>query len=204
MCCGGAREIEDRVSDGTENCALVRRRQEPGVPVGGSAERPAPVVINDHVCRQVAVPTAESIGHPRPHAGEAHEDRPSVPLIVREHVVVGFPRGRVDEGQLIDDRRHTRKQVGHPRSGLAVLLEVKRTLHQRTRVSLADANLAFALQRHAVILPQVRLVIEGVDVADPTAHEEVNHLLGPRLKVRRLRKVWGIFDAFGPQAANRV
>ena len=104
----------------------------------------------------------------------------------------------VNEGQLVNDGRHVREQIGHPCTRLAVLLEVERALHQRAGITLADANLPFAFQSHPVILPQVGLVIECVHLADSATHEQVDDLLRPRLEMRRLGQVGRVLHTFRP------
>ena len=78
----------------------------------------------------------------------------------------------------------------------AVLLEFVRTLHQRSGIALPYDYLAVAFdtrnsatQGDAVVFLELGLVVEGIDVAHATAHEEMDHRLGPRLEVRGLGQI---------------
>jgi len=54
-------------------------------------------------------------------------------------------------------------------------------------IPLANLDVAVPFHRHAVVLFQRRLVIEGVHVTDAAAHEQGDHGLCPRLEVGGLR-----------------
>ena len=114
------------------------------MPVGGSAERPAAMVVDHDVRGQIAIDSPQAVRHPGAHAREAHQDHAGVPFIMREHVVIRFAGRRVDERQVVDDGRHVGEHFRYPGPGLPILFELERALHQRSRIALPCDDLAIA------------------------------------------------------------
>ena len=151
------------------------------------------MVVDHDKCGQIAVLAAEPVRHPSAYAGVTHQNHAGVPLVVREHVVIRLADGRVDKRQFVHNRRHVREQLRDPCARLSVLLERKRTLHQRARVALAHDHFAVAVdagnagpKRDPVVFFERRLVVERVDVAHSAAHEQVDYRFSSRRKMRRL------------------
>src|SRR5438093_12476406 len=101
----------------------------------------------------------------------------------------------MNECQFVDDSADVWKQVGNPLPGLPILFELVGAPHQWAGIALAYSNFAFALERLAVILLERRLIVECVDLADTTTHEQRNDRLGARLEMRLLGQEWRICDA---------
>src|SRR5271168_2105879 len=90
----------------------------------------------------------------------------------------------VDEAHVVHTLGEVWKDLADFFPALAIFLERKRRLHQR-------AGLALMLKittRHrlAVVLFENGLVIEAVDLREPTIHEKKDDVLGTRLEPRIL------------------
>ncbi len=85
----------------------------------------------------------------------------------------------MDEGNVVDMLREVRKQVRNVLAALPVLLELPFRTDHPALVLLAAATEGLHIDGLAVERVELRLVVEGVDVAGPAIHEEKNHRLGP-------------------------
>src|SRR5258706_13494036 len=80
-----------------------------------------------------------------------------------------------------------RKEVAHPRAGLAVLLELERRLHALAGRG-EEAGLRIAAGKLlAVTLLEMGLVVERVDLRGRPGHEKPDHCLGTRGEVGSAR-----------------
>ena len=79
------------------------------------------------------------------------------------------------------------KQIGYPLPALPVLLEVPRRREKRRAGG----------RRTAVVLFELRLVVEGIDVRRTSSHAKKNDALRPRCEVRRMRCQCGSFSSGG-------
>ena len=99
----------------------------------------------------------------------------------------------LDETELIGDLGGVRQKIAHPRAALAVLLErFDRREHQlplRVARHRAEAfpRQIFIGNRRPMQLLQFRLVIEQIDMRRRAIHEQINHPLRLRRKMRRDR-----------------
>src|SRR5215469_8903386 len=100
-------------------------------------------------------------------------------------MVGGPPLSRVDECQVVNNAADIGEQLRDPLPRLAILLKLVGALHQWAGVSLADQNLAMALERLAMILREHRLVVEGIHMADAAAHKQRDYGLSSGLEMRR-------------------
>ena len=90
----------------------------------------------------------------------------------------------LDEAAVVDDLRDIRKEITHPRAALTVLAKLPRACEQISSFSKLHARLG-KRKGLAMIARKQRLVVEGVDLRRTTMHEEKDHTLGARTKVRR-------------------
>ena len=95
-------------------------------------------------------------------------------------------RHRVDEGDVVHVGRDVWKEIAHPLTALAVLLELPLGADDPALALLATAALGLHVDRLTVEAVELRLVVERVDLARPAIHEEEDHALGFGREVRRL------------------
>ena len=102
----------------------------------------------------------------------------------RRDVVVGFAIKRFYEGEIIHVLRDVGIMLADPRSGLAVLLEGKRGLHERAGVAVEDID----FNALTVAFGQLGLGIEDVHGARCAFHEKPDDRLRLRRKMSDARR----------------
>src|SRR5262249_50890097 len=123
-------------------------------------------------------------GRPAAHAREALQDEAGVHLEHGRAVRVAARRQRVDEGDVIDAAREVRQQIADPLAVAAVPRPAPRTAEEVAVTALEGDDTAGARQRLAVTADQLRLVLEGVEVADGAGAEDLEDAPGLRGEVR--------------------
>ena len=86
----------------------------------------------------------------------------------------------MDEAQVIHAAGQIRQQIAHPRTALPVLTKRVNTLHQPTGLTKKTEILTASFQLGAVEAFQFGFVVEGVEVAHPTAAKHLDDALGSR------------------------
>ena len=87
-------------------------------------------------------------------------------------------RQRVQEGDVVDAATDVREKIAHPFSTLSIALEVPLGAHHAPLVALAAAAEGLHRDGLAVQGVELRLVVEGVDMARAAIHEEEDDALG--------------------------
>src|SRR5262249_1236880 len=118
-------------------------------------------------------------GDPRAHRREAGQDEAAVLHERGRAVDVALGHHGVEEADVIDTAADVRHQVADILAALAVRLPAPRALHARARNALEQFDLAGGVELLAIALDELRLVVEGIDLAGGTGHEELHHALGP-------------------------
>ena len=151
-----------------ERAAVVHRAAE----VGRRVDR--------DVARDVLVLGPQPVQQPRPQRRPRlrGELRPGVELDHGLRVRGGVGVQAADEAELVDVPRDVRVQLGDPRPGLAVLRELELRPGQRPA---PGADLA-------VVLLELRLVVERVHLGHRPVHEQEDDPLGLHREVRRPRR----------------
>ena len=130
--------------------------------------------------RQVLVDGAEAVVDPRSQAGRTaehlarihHQHRRAMQRRVRGH--------RVQEGDVVDAGRHVREEVGDPLAALSVLLEVPLGPDDHALALGTATTPGLDFDGLAIQRVELRLVVEGIDLAGSAVHEQEDHGLGPR------------------------
>ena len=110
--------------------------------------------------------------------------KPGVHLERRGRVVRALRHHRADDRELVDALRQVRQEAADPLAALAVAAEREGTLHQPARPAEEGLDLPLARQLPPVVPRQVGLVVEGVDVADAAACEDLDDPLRPRREMQ--------------------
>ena len=170
------REIEDRRAFAAQHGALVDRGHVAARPVLGARDRAARAVEHHHESRQVLVDRAEAVVRPRSERRTAeqlarvhHQHRRAVDRAVGVHAL--------DERHVVDALRRVREEIAHPRAALAVLAELPLRADHAALVLVAAAALGLDLDRLAVVLEEIGLVVVGIDVARTAVAEDEDHAL---------------------------
>ena len=183
-------QIENGLAGGTKTGALVDGRQKPGLPVLHPVDRQPGRIVEHDVGRQILILAAETISDPRP---EARQTRSHPAAVGDEQRGFMSQVGRVhrpNETDPIHLGGEVRQQLRHVHSAFTVLGKPKRTPHQCPgRPGILDLTGNLVEIRLAVISSQFLLGIEQVHLAGTTVHEQVDHRLGLRLKMRLLRRL---------------
>jgi hypothetical protein len=108
-------------------------------------------------------------------------------------VVVAFGNHRVDEGDIVNAGGEVREERTDPMARLTVAAEFKWAFHHLSRLAEKAFVLSFAFESFAVEFCEVRLVIEGVDVAHATGAKDLDDATGAGREVRE--KIWCRFGA---------
>jgi hypothetical protein len=83
------------------------------------------------------------------------------------------------ERQVVDAAGDLGEDAADPSARLAVTLERERALHHLAGCARGRLDVAPRVERLAVATVQLRLVVEGVHLADAAVHEELDHPLRP-------------------------
>ena len=144
---------------------------------------------------------------PRPY--DTHAPMHGKPFMVKPVFIwnaagVWFELGdhRVKKRQVVHALRQVREEVAHPLAALAVLLERERAFQQPAGLAEEGVDFALAGQLLSVMLCEVRLVVEGIDMADAAGAEDLHDALGLRRKVRAARSGRGGGSASPAQTAS--
>ena len=145
------------------------------------------------IARQIFRLGAQPVKHPRPHARPAGNGRARIHQRVRGIVIDRVRRHRPNDRDVICHTADVREELANVLAGFAELLKimlrpeacevVALALQLRNRLPLRDA----LGHRLAVHLPQLRLVIQRLQMTRPTRHAKMNHPLNLRL-VMQLRE----------------
>ena len=96
----------------------------------------------------------------------------------------------MDHAHLIDLLRHSGEEIRDPATALTVSLEFPRRLHDMVRRGLVAGfctdPVVGKIERLAIFGGQAWLVVEGIDVAWPSLHENEDNPLGARREVRSM------------------
>ena len=124
-CCasmpGGIRDVQHRVALRAALHALIDARQKAAAPQRLAAVGPLPRLDQHDEARQILVLAAQAVRQPRAHARPAELRRAGVEEELRRRVVELVGAHRLDDRDVVDDRRQVRQQVRYltPRSGRA-------------------------------------------------------------------------------------
>ena len=137
--------------------------------------------------RQAVVFGTETVTDPRAHAGADEVGGAGVEKERGGSVRDTLGVHALQEAQVIDHSGHVREEFGRPVAALAALLEFPKRLHhphRGTHAGLGERAGIVEVERNAVLLHHLRLVVEGIDVADTACHEQKDDALGLREMVR--------------------
>ena len=185
---GGARRVADIAQTGlnrflpgpADRRALVDRREKRAAVVPRSAVGERRTERDEG--GEIFVLRTEPIRDPRAHRGADLVRRAGVEKERRGAVRHAVGVHRPDHAIVVGEFRHVRKQLGHPASALAALLEVPHRLHDaagRARAGFGDRALIEEIEHLAVAGVKGRLVVEAVEVAHAAAHKQKDHALRP-------------------------
>ncbi len=186
----GAGHVEDRISLGPERDALVGRRQEAARPVGRAPADPGPRRQDDEP-RQVARLAAQPVRDPRAHARPTGQRRARIHEDLRRRVIELVRMDRLDDRNVIYHSRQVRQDFRNLGAAVSMAAEGESRGHQ-AGVG-ADEGIPLTLHKlggHglAVVLLERVLVVEKVELAGRSGHEQVNDSFRPGCEVRRFRR----------------
>ncbi len=170
-------EVEDRRPLRSQERPLIGRRHVATRPILGAGDRPAGGVEHDDEAGEILVDAPEPVVDPRAEAGGARLDLAGVHLEHRRAMNRRVGRHRMEEGDIVDMLRELRKECRDLLPTLPVGRELPLRPHDPSLTLLAAASLRLHLDRLAVEIVELRLVVEGVDMAGAAVHEEEDHAL---------------------------
>src|SRR5206468_3316443 len=106
--------------------------------------------------------------------GKAVHRETAVHLKRSRRVVVAPGKHRVDEAHVVRAASQVGKKAAHPGAALAVLPEIVNAFHDLPGLAEKAQVLALSFESLAVHLFQFRLVVEGVEVANAAAAEDLH------------------------------
>ena len=175
-------QVQHRLAAAAERHALVDGGQEAAAPVGVAAAGPLLAGVEDDEARQIARLAAQPVGHPGAEARPAELLRAGVHQDLRRRVVEGVGHHRFDDGDVVRHAGQVRQQLGQFGAALAVPGELE-LRPQQLRVGVDErgpvAFEQFGRRQRAVVLGQLRLVVEQLQMAGRTGHEQEDDALGP-------------------------
>ena len=177
-----------RGSVGADERALVERGQ-PAVGEMLALESRQPAGMREHhVGGQLLRLAAEAVGQPRPERRAPADDAAVVHRIERLLMIVHAGVHGADERDVVGHFAELRQQLAQLHAALAVrrkfprrAKDLRRSLREVVVFDLAGKLLPIILREH-------RLRIEEIHLRRPAHHEQRDHRLRLRLKVRRLRE----------------
>src|SRR5678815_6184333 len=92
---------------------------------------------------------------------------------------VRLGRHRHEEREVIDTFGNVRENAADPPATLAILLELEGALHDVARRAGRSFNARTGIELLAMQFDQLRLVIEGIHLADAAIHEKLHDALDP-------------------------
>src|SRR5262249_43239899 len=164
--------------------ALKHGRQEAVSPVGGALLRVAAGIGDRDVGRKVLVLGAERVAHPCAGAGKSLERESGAHEHFAGPVSVRLRGQRMDEAHLVGAFGQMGQQVRDPFAAFTALAEGPWATREVAVFALERDQLVDTRQRLAVALPEGRLVVPGVEVADSARTEDVQDATGPGGKMR--------------------
>ena len=185
-----AGHVQDRVALGPEHDPLIRARQEPVRPVGRAAADARAARHHDET-RQVVGLASQAVRDPRAHARPTRQGGAGVEEDLRGGVVKLVGRDRPDDRDVVDHPRQVRDHARQLGAALPVAGE-RESRGEQAGVG-PDEGVPLVLHdlgrdRPAVILDQGWLAVEEVELAGRAGHEQEDHPLRLRGKVRGLRR----------------
>ena len=174
-------EVGDRVAEpGSNDGALVASRQEGGVPVLGTIGG-EPTVIGQHdKAGQVFGLGTQCVADPGPCPGEPGSLEAGGLQQSGLAVDSGLAHHRMDEGQFIGAAAQCSDGVAEHLAAFAVGPEREGRSHPGPQPVLKRLDRLAEVRLLPVVLFEGRLVVEEVDVAGRTGHEQLDHSLGTR------------------------
>ncbi len=146
------------------------------------------MVGQHHERRQVVVQAAESVADPRSHPGESRQLEPSRLQIRRLAVDTGFAHQVVDECHLVGDPAEVGHRFTQQLPALAMRFEVPDRLHPGAEPILERLDVFPEVTLLTVAPHQFGFVVEQVDVAGGTRHEQLDDPLGFGTESRESRR----------------
>jgi len=141
--------------------------------------------LDGHVAGEILVFGTEAVDGPGTHARAGEGAGASECLEEGGAVVDALADHRLDEAEVVDPIANVREEVADLVAALSAGAELPLGLHQRARrVLVVERERALDGQRIAVVLEQIRLVVERVDGRRAAVHEEEDDVLGARREVR--------------------
>ena len=179
-----ARKVVDRLG-GVEGRPLECRRQKTGSPAVDARLGRAARVGDGDVCREVVVLAAQRVTGPRSHAREPLQRVAGAHVVFARAVRVRLAGERVDEAQLVRHLPDVRNEIGDLFAALTVRPERPWAPVQASLFALKGDEAAGSRQGLAVAPDELRLVVEGVNLAARPGAENHQHLLrlGPCVRV---------------------
>ena len=176
----GVGEVEYGIACAAEGYALVGGGHESASPVGGACAGAGAGVEHDEA-GEVFGFGAESVGDPGTHAGSAGSWRTGVEEDLGGGVIELVGVYGFDDSEVVDDAAEIGEHLGEFGSGLAMLFEFEGGGHHGG--VLIDEGVALSFEdgfghAAAVVFGEERFVIEEVELAGGTGHEEVDDAFG--------------------------
>ena len=187
----GGGQVQDRFAAASEGHALKTRRQEAAAPIDRAAARPARTALEHDEAGQIIALAADAVGGPRPHAWPAELAAAGVHEQLCGGVIEQVRGARFHERDVVHDRRGVREEFTHPRAGPAVLFELAPSAEEVGAMTAAHEREAFPFDKRlgnrlAVQFGEFRLVIEQLELARASGHEQINDAPGARLEMGRV------------------
>ncbi len=191
----GIGQVQNRIAGGTQRDSLKLGGEKSAGPERRAATRTARTRLQHHEARQVVSLAADAVGDPGAHAGPARSHRSGIGEQLRRTVIEILRGNATHHRQIVGNRSDVRHQFRKPEAVTAVLLEFSPGGEQLRRLLRKGVHegeaLAFQQRfrgRLAVPFLQFRLVIEQLELARCSGHEEIDDPVDPRRKVARLRR----------------
>ena len=182
-------EIQDRRPDRSHSSPLIQRRQITGLPVLHRVRRQPTVGRIEHdIRRQILILSPEPVRDPRTQRRQPGHQLARLNLEQSRLVILMRVEHRADDGDFVGVLRDVRQQLRHVQTRLAMLPKPERAPHQPAgRVGRRQVFGDVFQNRLAMTAIEFRFWIQQVDLRWSSLHEELNHSLRTRLKMRLLR-----------------
>ena len=190
---GRVAQEEDGIALGTESNALMFAGEEAAPPVAGAQGLvglvPAALGDHDHEAGQLLVFATDTVGEPSAQGGSSRLLMTGLDEGYGGIVVDGLGPHGLDDTEVIGNTAHVREQLAHPEPGLTMLAPVgHRGDAREARLAAGHAGQPLAHPDRsrkllAVVVPELRLVVEQVDMRRATGHEEPDDAFDLRRKV---------------------
>ena len=145
--------------------------------------------------RQVLILCSQPIDEPGTEAGAIQFIGADIEHGKRSSVLRDVGMHRVNDADVINTLGHMGKKVADPGARLAMPLELEWRREDCGGLALrSQVHLHGSL---ANVLPQIGLIVKGVDVRNAAVHQEMDYALGSRRQMRPLR-----YQGIGDQIAG--